>query len=222
MKFRFHIRGSFYLYWAAAIIFIPISWLFAWACAVFVHELSHFIALKLLGVQVFQITVCANGVIMETEDENNVKMFICALAGPAGGLSLLLLLHIAPRVALCSFFLSAYNLLPIYPLDGGRAVRSLVEYFFTPHTAQRIVCGIEYSSIVAILGLSIFASVYYELGLLPVLCSVWLIFGNKKYLANISNKRYNILNRIIRGTKNDTEATTNFADCSKACPLYRR
>lgn len=222
MNRKFQIRTDFYLFWAVAMLVIPFSWLMAWICAVFVHELSHYIALKLLNIQIFQIIVGANGVIMETEEGNDLKMCICALAGPLGGLSLLAFLHSAPRLALCALILSSYNLLPIYPLDGGRAVRGLIQHFFSGKTAPKIICFVEYSAIILILAASIFASFYMKLGLLPIICSVWLILRNKKYLANKVNKRYNSRNRSLRGIKYDTKDTANFTNSAKACPIYRR
>ena len=222
MRCQFQIQTGFYLFWAAAMVIVPIPWLLAWVCAVLIHELSHYIALKSFGIHVFRICVGMNGVIMETEEICDLKMFLCAMAGPIGGASLMVLLHLAPRIALCSMLLSAYNLLPIYPLDGGRAIRGLVQRFFTPNTAQRIVRIIEYSAIIVVTGVCIYVCVNFQLGLLPVICAVWLILRNKKFLANIRNKRYNIRNRSIRGKKYDSKASTNFANSSKACPLYRR
>ena len=51
---------------------------------------------------------------------------VCILAGPLGGLSLLLLCRRFPRVAICGMLQSVYNVLPIYPLDGGRALRGIL------------------------------------------------------------------------------------------------
>lgn len=46
--------------------------------------------------------------------------------GPIFGLLPVLLWEKCPRLAFCATLLSAWNMLPIYPLDGGRALRLLL------------------------------------------------------------------------------------------------
>ena len=54
------------------------------------------------------------------------RELICILAGPAASLLLLCLARIFPRVAICGLIQGCYNLLPIAPLDGGRALHCLL------------------------------------------------------------------------------------------------
>ena len=53
---------------------------------------------------------------------------LCALAGPFGSLLLALLLRHVPELAICGLIQGVYNLLPLYPLDGGRALRCLFSF----------------------------------------------------------------------------------------------
>ena len=116
---------GFYLIIASAVLVIPLKLLLGWLIAVAVHELCHYLALRFCNVEVYKLRICVRGVIMDTAPMDNYKELICALAGPLGGLSLLLLRHWMPFAAICGFVHSCYNLLPVPPLDGGRALRCI-------------------------------------------------------------------------------------------------
>ena len=52
--------------------------------------------------------------------------FLSAMAGPAAGFLLVLLFPWFPRIAFSALVQSLFNLLPIYPFDGGRVIRSIM------------------------------------------------------------------------------------------------
>jgi len=120
------ITPGFFIYLATAILLLPLKWVCAWFVASAFHEFFHYFALRLCGVRIFTIRISSSGAIMETEAMHTSPEILCALAGPLGGLLLLVLLRIFPAIAICAFVQSVFNLLPIYPFDGGRALRAII------------------------------------------------------------------------------------------------
>lgn len=119
------IDGWTYLLLALWLLTLPLNWLLAAAVAAAWHEISHALALLACGGRVICLEVTGGGARMLTSPLGRWKTFLCALAGPVGSGLLLLFAPWIPRVSLCALGQGAFNLLPIYPLDGGRAMECL-------------------------------------------------------------------------------------------------
>lgn len=100
---------------------------------------------------------------------------ICALAGPAGSIALLLLAEYMPKVAICGMVQGIYNLLPVYPLDGGRALTSAAGMLFSPNTAEKVCSAIKWVTILLVIAAGIWGTLGADLGLLPVILSMFLL-----------------------------------------------
>ena len=116
--------------------------------------------------------------------EKGTELF-CALAGPVGGLSLLLLSRWFPYIAVCGFLQAAYNLLPLFPLDGGRAVICLLQMFGDLRCKGHIYLGIKFVVFTGLLILALVA-LQYNLGPVPLLFTIILFLktGMENPLAN--------------------------------------
>ncbi len=91
------------------------------------HELGHLAVLRIFSIQVRKIRLGAFGAVMDTAPMSFFQEAICALAGPMVNIVCFFLLKgSAPGTALLSLLLGCYNLLPVFPLDGGRALRALL------------------------------------------------------------------------------------------------
>ena len=157
-----------FLLLALALLILPLRWLLAVLLAGAVHELGHFIALRLCGINVSEFHIGMGGAQMSVGHMGRWQELFCALAGPFAGLCLLLLARWLPRTAVCACIQSAYNLLPVYPLDGGRAMGCIV--------VNRRVCGaIEWLCVGAIAVTGLYGSFVLRLGILPMVASALTI-----------------------------------------------
>lgn len=174
------IKPEFCIVLALTLLILPLRWVIAWLCASAFHELCHYAALRLSGCKVFRIQVDLNGAVMETDILRCSREVLCAMAGPAGGFALLIVARWFPRLAICSCFQALYNLIPIFPLDGGRAVSCVLRKLFSDNKSWAIQNGIENAVLFAVLVLGLYASFVLKLGVIPLLFSGVLIFRNKK------------------------------------------
>ncbi len=114
--------------------------------SVLVHELCHALVARMYGLRTREIVMFPIGGVSRLESQPKPRQEgLIALAGPAAnliiGLALLATQHgflpleklsvptdanLVERIALGNLLLGMFNLLPAYPMDGGRILRSLI------------------------------------------------------------------------------------------------
>lgn len=134
------IEASACLWWAFLLLVLPLRWVLGAFTAAAFHEFCHYLAIRASGGEVKGILIRPAGTVMQTTDLSSGRELVCALAGPLGGLLLLLFARWIPWAALCALVQSSFNLLPIYPLDGGRALQCAVR-LLRPHGHPEKICG---------------------------------------------------------------------------------
>lgn len=165
---------------ALALLIIPVKWIAAWMIASALHELCHYLAIRLNRCRVFQIRISFNGAVMETDFLNWAQEAMCALAGPIGGFALLLVARWFPRVAICGCFQSLYNLLPIFPLDGGRLLRCVLNRYMSEANAQTVCAYVGNVVCLLLCVFGIYALVKLSLGPIPLLFAIILFMRSNK------------------------------------------
>ena len=150
----------------------------ALACAL--HEAGHWAAIALLGGRVRALRLTAVGAEMELDPRRPLsygRELIAALAGPAANLLMAVLSirnswYLFAGMNLC---FGVLNLLPICPLDGGRALSCALNARW-PRTADRVVHMLSAVFAGALLGLGWAA--WRGWGNLTLFCAaVWLLVG---------------------------------------------
>ena len=116
----------------------PLRWLAASILAAIFHELCHLGAVKLLGGRALGFRAGARGAVLEVAGLSPWREALAAAAGPAGSLLLLLLAGPFPGLALCGLGQGLFNLLPVFPLDGGRILLRVLEMFRLGERARKM------------------------------------------------------------------------------------
>lgn len=107
--------------------FDPAGTFLPFVCAAALHEAGHLAMLLWLRQPVHSLCLGLQGAVLRTGPLRYRDELLAAAAGPAMNLALLLAFsRTLPRFALVNFCLLAYNLLPFYPLDGGRLLRAVL------------------------------------------------------------------------------------------------
>lgn len=100
--------------------------------AVLIHELSHSLTAKKFGAKVREIILFIFGGVANIENlpMEPKKEFAIAISGPLASLALATLIFVPNRLTfLFGYFnliLALFNLIPAFPMDGGRVLRSLL------------------------------------------------------------------------------------------------
>ena len=173
------------------LLLIPFPWLCGWGSAVLIHELSHCVALHACGKRINMVYLDIDGVRIWTEPLSDLQMLLCSLSGPIGGLSLLFIAEVFPQAALCAILLSCYNLLPVFPLDGGRAFYGFVHFIFSENTCEFLCSIVENLVLLGLILLCVFSTFVWKFGALPLLTGVLLtmrMFKIKRPCKSTLNK----------------------------------
>lgn len=160
--------------WAAWILLLPLNWLLAASFAAVAHEACHVAAVIVVGGKVRGITVAPFGSIIETEGIDGLRELICALAGPLGSFGLALSICRFPVLGLCALIHGLFNLLPVYPLDGGRVLLRFLEYIL-PKNAEMTFQWVERTALILLLCLIVVVSQRYSFGILSIFFCVFVI-----------------------------------------------
>ena len=164
----------------------------------FVHELGHLVAGVILGLRVKSINIMPFGISINFEDYSNkyvAKKIIIAIAGPLVNLSLVWLGVFNDwneDVIYSNILIGMFNLIPLYPLDGGRILKYIIQLTSSSKDAEIITYKL---SNILIIILTIISSIgillIQNIGVLVILGYLWMLVIQE-------NKRYRLKMRIYK------------------------
>lgn len=184
------VKPELYIGIALGLLLLPVQWVGAWLLASGIHELFHYIAIRLCRVTVFRLQIGIGGVLMHTGSMDPWQELVCAIAGPISGFLLIFTAKYYPALAICGCVQSLYNLLPLFPMDGGRALRSVLHLLFRPPFAVKVFNVLQKIFLGILAVLTLYMSFKLVLGPMPLLFLFLLLLKNGaiKFPCNAGTK----------------------------------
>lgn len=167
-----------FLGWALLFLLLPLKWMAAVIGAALVHELFHAAAIWALKGRIRSIRIGTFGAELETEGIEGLREAVCAFAGPVGSFLLAAMMRRFPALGLCGLIQGIFNLVPVYPLDGGRALLRFLERLW-PARADAIAWFIKLFVLFITASAALCLLIFSSAGLLPF---VFLLTGMSKAL----------------------------------------
>jgi len=147
----------------------------AFFAAVIVHELGHAMALWALDVPILGLHLCFGGAVIKTGTTDYRRECICALAGPFANLLMILLWRQFPDFCAVGIILALVNLVPIFPLDGGRALRAFLLLHWDERNANRCLKIVQWVVTVALSIFGFCVSFLWQAGIWPLIMTLLLM-----------------------------------------------
>lgn len=180
----------------------------------FLHEMGHLICGLVLGFKTKALKIMPLGVYIEFsvihEDYNKkvkkgnrlaIKKMILALAGPFTNIVIIVIcqllkkyisMELVSQIIYANILIAIFNLLPIYPLDGGRCIKSLI------HISKGNKKAMEYINMISnacVIGITMFASIaiyyYKNIAILLIVIYLWT-------LMYVENRKYSLEKRVYK------------------------
>lgn len=137
---------------------------------IFWHEMGHYLAARFFKWRITEIMFWVFGGVMKTDEQGNQPIkedIIVTISGPIQhGIMYIVLLglsyyNLVPNgvIALAMYYntlILGFNLLPIYPLDGGKLAFYLLSFLYPYRKAYNIIIGFSIISCLSIILLQIF------------------------------------------------------------------
>ena len=153
-----------------------------------VHELGHLLVGYILGFKPLEMEIMPFGffikLIANYKDYNKkigksnlvqLKTIFVAIAGPTVNLLFIIFSKI-DIIIYINLIILILNLIPIFPLDGGRIIKSLSKICFKEKMANKISCAISYGSIIILTAICSIIILYIKnIALLLILSYLWIL-----------------------------------------------
>lgn len=193
------------------IFFIIILYIFMQSTKIFaltfifilLHELGHLVTGITIGLKVKKINIHISGLSVEFENygkQRNANKIVVDIAGPLINIIALVIAIIIKQeeIAYINLLLAIVNLLPIYPLDGGQILRTLLIKRFTYKETINFIESIsQYTLIILTAIASCYLLIGKNIGIFIAILYLWTIIFKEK-------RKNKIIRKAIRSVENNT------------------
>ena len=193
------------------IFFIIILYIFMQSTKIFaltfifilLHELGHLVTGITIGLKVKKINIHISGLSVDFENygkQRNANKIVVDIAGPLINIIALVIAIIIKQeeIAYINLLLAIVNLLPIYPLDGGQILRTLLRKRFTYKETINFIESIsQYTLIILTAIASCYLLIGKNIGIFIAILYLWTIIFKEK-------RKNKIIRKAIRSVENNT------------------
>lgn len=182
-----------------------------------IHELGHVVMGLIMGLKIEKIEIMPLGLSvsfkLNVEDYNKkvrkgnvlqLKKIAIAFAGPFTNLVMLLIflntninLHIVSNEILvyANMLMIIFNLLPIYPLDGGRILKAIIHIFKGSITSKIYIRKITKAVIILITMLGSIAIMYLKnIAIFFIIIYLWIVTIKQNKINEVETLEKEIIN----------------------------
>lgn len=160
-----------------------------------IHELGHVFAGIILGKKIEKLEFLAIGCrvkfLEEDNDKKEIREILIATAGPLTNLILVLIFMLIPLDIIykdlyiyANFLIGIFNLLPIYPLDGGRILKNVLKINENNLSVEEIINNVSNITMIILTMISSVLIFYYKnIFIFITVIYLWsiLIKENRRY-----------------------------------------
>lgn len=177
-----------------------------------IHELGHLLLGVILEFKAETLKIMPLGFSVEfatkVEDYNkkimksnilSIKKIIIALGGPLVNLIIALfgmIYHLETNIIYANLLIFLFNLIPIYPLDGGRILKNIFKILAGNRKASRYINTISNTFMIILTMLaSIFILIYKNIAIFALIVILWILVIKENKLYNTYNKIYKTIDK---------------------------
>ncbi len=184
----------------------------------FVHELGHLLAGIILGMKPTKLELKPYGISISFKINPNdynkkiakgnlveLKKAIVACAGPVTNLIIIIItlnlrlnIFTSLLIIYSNILLIIFNLIPMYPLDGGRIVKSLIYLFLGKKKAEKYTNNISFVFLIIVTFMGSVATFYFEnMAIFLIIICLWLIYIKEDITYKKKIKIYDLIEKTI-------------------------
>lgn len=183
-----------------------------------IHEFGHLIAGLVMGMKPDKLELMSYGVSISFKlmpnDYNKtilkgnllvIKKILVALAGPVTNLIIIFIvmnlksgIFSNPTIIYANALLILFNLIPLYPLDGGKILKGILHIFIGKRNAEKYINSISLAVLIILTFIASIAILYIKnISIFLIIIFLWTLYIKQDIKYRRKIKIYNLIEKTI-------------------------